>query len=155
MSVRRSPDVSRPDVHAVLPPKFPKLVPYVALSATDSTNFGKTHEGVVGRSRRDPGQAAVLLVIVVVALTTMMLSGLAELGVTVRDRARAEAAADAAALAALAGGGQDGGAGAAARIAAANGSTLVSFTAGPGSSEVTVVVRVGDETARARASEQP
>ena len=139
----------------------PKFVRYVALSATRSTNFGTVQAGVVqervvvGRSRRDPGQAAVLLVIVVVALTTMMLSGLAELGVTVRDRGRAEAAADAAALAALAAGQDGGGAGAAARIAAANGSTLVSFTAGPGLNEVTVVVRVGHETARARASDEP
>ena len=133
----------------------PKFVPYVALSATHSTNFGMVQHGVVGPSRRDPGQAAVLLVIVVVALTAMMSSGLAELGVIVRDRGRAEAAADAAALAGLAGGQDGGGAAAAARIAAANGSTLVSFTVGPGSSEVTVVVRVGRETARARASDEP
>ena len=113
------------------------------------------HRAQVGPSRRDPGQAAVLLVIVVVALAATIVSELAEFGVTARDRGRAEAAADAAALAALDGGGLGGGAAAASRIAAANGSTLVSFTVGPGRSDVTVVVRVGDETARARATEEP
>ena len=87
--------------------------------------------------RPDRGQAAVLLVIVVVALATAMTTGLAQLGVDVRDRARAESAADAAALAAL------------------DGSTLVSWAPGPGPDGVTVVVRVGEATARASATDRP
>jgi len=100
--------------------------------------------------RTDRGQAAITLVIVVVALAVALTAGLAHLGTVARDRARAEAAADAAALAAL-----DGGRSRAASIATANGSTLVSWAAGPGPNDVTVVVRVGDVTATASATDAP
>ena len=104
-----------------------------------------------GRAAPDRGQAAVLFVIVVTALAAMMVSGLAAVGVAARDRVRAEAAADAAALAALGASG----AGEAARVAAANGATLVSWATGPGPDEVTVVVRVGGASATARATDRP
>jgi type II secretory pathway pseudopilin PulG len=103
-----------------------------------------------GADVRDRGQAAVVVVMVVVALAALVMSGLAHFGTAVRDRTRAQAAADAAALAAI-----DGGAVAARRIASANGSTLVSWVDGPGPDEVTVVVRVGDAVATARATDQP
>ncbi|MET0909046.1 MAG: pilus assembly protein TadG-related protein [Ilumatobacteraceae bacterium] len=99
---------------------------------------------------RDHGQAAVAVVIVVVALATLVAAGLAELGGVARDRVRAQSAADAAALASL-----DGGRTAATRTAAVNDATVVSWTAGPGAFEVSVTVRVGGELARASASNQP
>ncbi len=47
----------------------------------------------------DRGQAAIMFVIVVVALATLAMAGLAQLGGAARDRVRAQSAADAAALA--------------------------------------------------------
>ncbi len=95
-----------------------------------------------------------MFVLIVVAFAAMLTSGLAELAMTARDRARAQSAADAAALAGL-----DGGYIAAMRVAGINGSTLVSWSSDPGSHDVTsvveVVVEVGGQIARARASDQP
>ena len=105
---------------------------------------------VVGRGSDDGGQAAIGFVIAVVCLGALMVSGLAQLGMVARDRVRAQSAADAAALASL-----DGGWAAAVRVADANDSTVVAWSEGPGAFEVTVSVRVGDEVARATASDQP
>ena len=102
------------------------------------------------RSDRQSGQSAVLLVMVVALLAAATMSGLGRLGVVARDRVRAQSAADAAALASL-----DGGRGRAAVVAGANGGTLLSWSVGPGSAEITVVVRVGSVSARARASDVP
>ena len=98
----------------------------------------------------DRGQAAIMFVIVVVALAALAMAGLAQLGGTARDRVRAQSAADAAALASL-----DGGRAVAVRIAAANGATVVWWSAGPGEFEVTITVQVGEEIARASASNEP
>lgn len=98
---------------------------------------------------RDQGQAAIMFAVIVVAIAAVLTSGLADLGMRARDRAHARSAADAAALAGL------DGRGAAHRIAVANDSTLVSWSAGPGTYEVTVVVQVGDQMASARASDGP
>ena len=105
-----------------------------------------THHDLYSR-RRDRGQAAILVVAVVVVLAVVLAGALAEFGGHVLDRGRAQHAADAAALASL-----DGGAGAAAELARQNGAVLVSWQRGPGPDEVTVVVRVGESTATARAS---
>ncbi|MGI9644696.1 MAG: pilus assembly protein TadG-related protein [Ilumatobacteraceae bacterium] len=96
---------------------------------------------------RDRGQAAILLVVVVVTLGIVLAAALADFGGHVLDRGRAQHAADAAALASL-----DGGVAAAGELARRNGAVLVSWQRGPGPDEVTVVVRVGDSTATARAS---
>lgn len=98
--------------------------------------------------RRDRGQAAVLLVLVVTTVLIVFLVALAGLGATSLGRTRAQTAADAAALASL-----DGGRAAAVRFAAAHGAEVVGWTEGPGIGEVTVVVRLGEVTAIARASD--
>jgi hypothetical protein len=103
-----------------------------------------------GRLGRDRGQAAVLLIMIVAVLAAATMSGIGRLGANVRDRVHAQSIADAAALAAL-----GGGRGQAAALSAAQGATLVSWSNGPGPGEVTVVVRVGSESATARASDAP
>jgi hypothetical protein len=100
--------------------------------------------------RADAGSAAILVLVVSVVLGTALMSGLAQLGSTVRDRMHAQSAADAAALGSL-----EGGRSWAASLASANGADLVSWVAGPGPGEVTVVVAVGEVTATARATNAP
>jgi hypothetical protein len=92
----------------------------------------------------DRGQAVPLLV-AAIALVGVAVLAVARLGVAVVESARARTAADAAALA----GARDGER-AASVMAAANGGVVDSFITGDDSS-VTVVVRVGGATARARA----
>ncbi len=86
--------------------------------------------------------AAVLLVVLVLALV--------DVGGNALDRTRAQTAADSAALASL-----EGGRDAAVRLAGRHGASIVSWSRGPGPDEVTVVVRLGDATATARASNSP
>ena len=103
------------------------------------------------RRRDDVGQAAVLLLlVVVVAVGIALMSALVEFGAVTQQRARAQTAADAAALASL-----DGGVSAAATYAERHGATVVSWSQGPESHQVTVVVRLGDTTATARATNAP
>ncbi len=102
------------------------------------------------RTRSDRGQAALLVVVVATVLFAAVLSGLAVVGRTAADRARAQTAADAAALASL-----DGGRAAAVDLAARNGAVVVSWRRGPGEHEVTVTVSIDGVTASARASDAP
>ena len=99
---------------------------------------------------RDRGQSAVLLLVVVAVMGVALVAALASFGGAIQERSRAQTAADAAALASL-----DGGRGVAADFAAQHGATVVSWVRGPGPYKVTVVVRVGDATAIARASNAP
>jgi hypothetical protein len=100
--------------------------------------------------RREMGQSAVLLLVVVTALGIALLAALVDFGGITQERARAQTAADAAALASL-----DGGRPAAVRLAGQHGATIVSWVRGPGPDEVTVVVGLGATTATARASNAP
>ncbi len=100
--------------------------------------------------RCDRGGAEVVVLAVVVVIGVLFAIAVGEFGGRLIDRTQAQAAADAAALASL-----DGGRAAAVRLAAENGAALVSWERGPGPDEVTVVVRIGDSTARARASDAP
>jgi Flp pilus assembly protein TadG len=102
------------------------------------------------RQRDHPGQAAVLLLMVVVVMGIALMGALVEFGAMTQQRARAQTAADAAALASL-----DGGAAAASTYARRHGAIVVSWSEGPGQHEVTVVVRLGDATASARATNAP
>ena len=102
------------------------------------------------RHRRDTGQAAILVVAVTAVLLVSIVVAVAALGRASIDRARAQTAADAAALASL-----DGGRSAADSLAHRHGASVVSWFRGPGVAEVTVVVRLGDTTATARASNAP
>ena len=102
------------------------------------------------KQRNDSGQSAVLVLVVAAALGAALLAALVDFGGIIQDRARAQTAADAAALASL-----DGGSAAAAAYAHRHGGTVVSWVTGPGEHEVTVVVRVGDSVATARASDAP
>jgi hypothetical protein len=102
------------------------------------------------RRRDDIGQAAVLLLVVVVAVGIALIRALVEFGAVTQQRTRAQTAADAAALASL-----DGGLSAAATYAERHGATVVSWSKGPESHQVTVVVRLGDATATARATNAP
>ncbi|MFT4865806.1 MAG: Flp pilus assembly protein TadG [Ilumatobacter sp.] len=102
------------------------------------------------RQRNQAGQAAVLLLVVVVVMGIALVSALVEFGAVTQQRARAQTAADAAALASL-----DGGAAAASTYARRHGATVVSWSRGPGQYEVTVIVRLGDTTASARATNAP
>jgi hypothetical protein len=88
--------------------------------------------------------------VVTAALGAALLAALVNFGGITQDRARAQTAADAAALASL-----DGGRAVAADYAQHHGGVLVSWVSGPGEHEVTVVVRVGDSVATARASNAP
>ena len=110
---------------------------------------GRRRVGGANRGR-DGGQSAVLLLLVVAAFGVALAAALADVGRLALDRTRAQTAADAAALASL-----PTGPGLASAIAAEHGGVVVSWTRGPGAREVTVVVRVGDATATARASDEP
>jgi hypothetical protein len=99
---------------------------------------------------RDQGQAALLFVVVCTALFVASVMALSVFGSHVVDRTRAQSAADAAALGSL-----DGDRAVAAALAERHGGVLVDWSQGPGPFEVTVVVRVGDVTATARASDSP
>ena len=98
----------------------------------------------------DDGQAAVALVTMVAVLFVALVVALGAFGGRSLDRTRAQTAADAAALASL-----DGGRSAARRLAEVHDAHLVSWTPGPGPDEVSVVVRLGDATATARATNAP
>ena len=98
----------------------------------------------------DRGQAAIMMLVVAAVVFVALSSATVVLGGDIRDRLRARTAADAAALA-----GVEGGRRAAAALAARHGAELVSFEPGPGEYDVTVVVRVGDRTAPARATDSP
>jgi hypothetical protein len=97
--------------------------------------------------RRDAGQAT-LLALGLVAVLAVLAVAVASAGRQLTDAQRASTAADAAALA-----GTTGGRPAAARHAAANGATLVSFDRA--GFMVTVTVRVGDAVITARATNGP
>jgi hypothetical protein len=96
---------------------------------------------------RDRGQA-VMLLLACLALIGMVAIGAAALGARIVARQRAQTAADAAALA-----GTTSGRAGAGRLAAANGGRLVSYV--EVGEEVTVVVDVAGEHARARATDGP
>ena len=100
------------------------------------------------RSTDDRGQAAILVVVIGATLFVVLMTALSILGGRALDRARAQTAADAAALASL-----DGGHVRAETIAHKHGAIVVSWQRGPGPDEVTVVVRVGESTATARATD--
>lgn len=97
---------------------------------------------------RDRGSMMVLTVLVGLALTAAALAALVPFFDELAARQRAQNAADAAALA-----GVDGGEPAARRLADSNGGVLVSWRRD--GRVVVVVVRVGDATARARATDAP
>ncbi len=99
---------------------------------------------------RDRGQASVLVVIVATVLCASLSVAMVGFGGRLIDRTRAQTAADAAALASL-----DGGSAVAQAMAQRHGAILVEFTTGPGSGQVTVVVRVGEVTATAAATDAP
>jgi len=100
-----------------------------------------------GERRSDHGQAVLLVVAVVVVLATIA-AGTARFGVRLVAHEQVQIIADAAALAAL-----QGGRGAAASVAAANGGALVALEGD--ADTATVVVRLGDLQATARASRAP
>ena len=108
------------------------------------------HNEVSRCAHDDRGQSAVMLLIVIAILAGALGTALADFGSAVGERTRAQTAADAAALASL-----DGGRSAAARLAAANGAAVVSWSSGPGPNDVIVTVRVGDSMATARATDAP
>ena len=94
----------------------------------------------------ESGQALGLL-LCAIAIIALLAVGVSRLGVRLAHRAMAQTAADAAALA-----GVESGIGAAQQLVSANGASVVSWSA---SDRVfTITVRVGTETATARASLQ-
>ncbi len=98
----------------------------------------------------DRGQAAIMVVIVGAVLFVAALTGLSTLGARVTDRARAQSVADAAALASV-----EAGRGVAEDLVARAGADVLSWRRGPAPGEVTVVVRLGEATATARATSEP
>jgi hypothetical protein len=101
-------------------------------------------------SRRDRGQAAILVLVVAAALFVSLSVATVEFGGRVIDRTRAQTAADAAALGAL-----PAGRGAATNLAQRHGATLVSYSHDPVARRVTVTVRLGRATATAAATDAP
>ncbi|MCE9621120.1 MAG: helicase/secretion neighborhood TadE-like protein [Actinomycetia bacterium] len=96
---------------------------------------------------RDRGQAIVLLLAVVVVVVVCAVA-MGHFSARLIDKQQAQLAADAAALAGVVGGRV-----AADRLATANDAVLTDFVVT--GDEVLVVVRVGDESARARATRAP
>ena len=97
---------------------------------------------------RDRGSMMVVTVLVVTAFAAAVLIAVQPVLDELVDRQRARAAADAAALAGVTDGRQG-----AAALAAANGATLVAWS--ESGDEVTVVVAVDGQRARARATDAP
>ena len=97
---------------------------------------------------RDRGSMLVLTVLVGTAITAAVLIAIVPVLGDLVDHQRAQAAADAAALAGVSEG-RDG----AAALATANGGVLVAWS--ESGDEVTVVVAVGAQRARARATDAP
>ena len=97
---------------------------------------------------RDRGSMSVLVMLVGVAITAAVMSALVPLLGDLIDRQQAQSAADAAALA-----GVTGGRPAAVSLATANGADLVGWSRD--GRKVTVTVRIGDQVARARATDEP
>lgn len=98
----------------------------------------------------DRGQAAVTVMVVAAVVFMALSSATLVVGGQMIDRTRAQTAADAAALGALQGGRR-----VAAALAERHGGELVSVERRPGEHRVTVVVRVGDRTAVAAATDAP
>lgn len=105
-----------------------------------------------GRRRRDAGQAAVALVVVLCAVVASVVVALSTMGTSIIDRTRAQTAADAVALASLVGGRPFG-----LELAERHGATVESWTLldTADGRVVRVVVRLGDATAAARATDGP
>ena len=103
-------------------------------------------------SRRDVGQAVVVVVMAVSAVFAATAVGLTTMGSSLVDRTRAQTAADAVALASLVGGRSSG-----VELAERHGATVVSWTRFDvgGGRAVQVVIRLGDATATARATDGP
>jgi len=99
---------------------------------------------------RDDGQSAVALMVMVAVLFVALVVAAGTFGGRALDRTRAQTAADAAALGSI-----DGGRLGARRLVDAHDAVLVSWEPGPGPHDVTVVVRLGDATATARATNAP
>jgi Tfp pilus assembly protein PilV len=97
---------------------------------------------------RDRGAMSVLVVMVAFAITAAIMLGLVPVLGDLTDRQQARSAADAAALA-----GVSGGRSAAESLAAANDAVLVGWSRA--GHEVTVTVRVGEQTVTARATDGP
>jgi predicted RND superfamily exporter protein len=97
---------------------------------------------------RDRGSMLVLVMLVGVALTAAVTLALLPVLTALVDHERAQNAADAVALA-----GVTGGATASSSIAAANQATVVAWSRD--GNAVTVTVRVGEEQATARATDEP
>ncbi len=107
---------------------------------------------VDGGPPTDPGSIVLVMALVLVVAGTLA-HAVADLGVAMAERRRAQSAADASALAAVVGGRS-----AAARVAARNGAALVVVqltTGAEGATTATVEVAVGDARARARATDGP
>lgn len=104
---------------------------------------------VIESCANDRGQAAVVVVFVVAAMFLAVATALVSLGSDMVDRTHAQTAADSAALAALGGGAE-----AATRFAERHGGMLVDFSTDVDGDSVTVVVRVGRQTATASATDR-
>jgi len=104
----------------------------------------------VTMTTRDRGQATLLVLIVATALCVSLATAMVGFGGQLIDRTRAQTAADAAVLASLTGGSS-----AAHTLAQRHGATLVEFSRGPGVGQVRVVVRLGDATVIAAATDAP
>jgi hypothetical protein len=100
--------------------------------------------------RSDQGQAAAMVLALAAGMLVALTSATLAVGGQMIDRTRAQTAADAAALGSL-----RGGRAAARALADEHGATLVSYTSGPNPGQVTVVVRLGETTAAAAASDAP
>jgi len=105
---------------------------------------------MVSSSRRDRGQAGLVVVMLATALFVSLTVAAVGFGGRLIDRTRAQTAADAAALASLTAGRS-----AARALAEVHGATLVMFERSSDGEQVTVVVRVGAATATAAATDAP
>ncbi len=101
-------------------------------------------------SSNDRGQAMVVVMVTAAVLFIAASSALLAVGGEMIERTRAQTAADAAALASFHGGRR-----AAQVLAERHGAVLVDYATDPTRGRVTVVVRIGDATATAAASDVP
>lgn len=109
-------------------------------------------DGASTTNRRDVGQATVAVVMAVSVGFAATAMALATMGSGLVDRTRAQTAADAVALASLVGGRSSG-----VELAERHGATVVSWTPLDlgDARAVQVVIRLGDATATARATDAP
>jgi hypothetical protein len=130
--------------------RFGRLCDHESPIATRCRRQSTGIEVMMRGSNGDRGAVGVLVLMLSTVLFVSLSAATVSIGGRMVDRTQAQTAADAAALGAVVGGHAT-----ALVLAQRHGAELLTFTRGPGASDVTVVVRVGTATASAAATDEP